>query len=151
MKIFKKNNNYYALKKNNKYYGIKDLNPNPPENVIFTLAGQYIGLYDYGSLRKFIKKYDGLAYGGYWVGDGGSGGWRFPCFVSEVSQYCETTAWTSVSTSTFNRYGKAWYYTEGISAVTGGSLVVEGDVYKIENVTTPLEAAMALLDYIYSF
>ena len=92
-----------------------------------------------------------MAYGVYWIGDGGSGGWRFPCFVSEVSSYCETTNWTTVLATTFNRYGKDWYYSEGVAAVTGESLVVEGDIYKIENVTTTLEAAQALLDYVYSF
>lgn len=102
----------------------KGLIPNPPENTVFTQAGDTFPLTK-NFTRTWNKDYDGLCYGCVIYLEGG---WQIPFFVSTDKNACSWSGqdqWTSynmlISDTPINYLGKNWYYTTGTSGLNAPS------------------------------
>lgn len=107
----------------------KGLTPNPPENTVFTQAGDTFPLTK-NFTRTWNKDYDGLCYGCVIYLEGG---WQIPFFVSTDKNACSwsgTDQWThysmEITDTPINYLGKNWYYTTGTSGLNAPSNNLNG-------------------------
>ena len=135
----------------------KGLTPNPPENTVFTKAGDTFPLTK-NFTRTWNKDYDGLCYGCVIYLEGG---WQIPFFVSTDKNACSWSGqdtWTSysmaISDTPINYLGKNWYYTTGTSGLNAPSdnlnnkyLLANG--YYFPNSFPTSKIAQYFLDIIY--
>ena len=140
-----------------------------PPSVVFSNAKEKIYIRSSNTLSYYEKTYNGLAYGGFAVFTDGSQNWQLPFMVSEVRNNCamfrdgNSSLSLSISDTTFNYYGKDWYYTKGSNAMPFNGTTAEinfnlsngrywiggsNTIYSGSNIFQTI--AKDLLDYIYS-